>query len=136
MFSIRPSAFCGFATILMNTDTITSRPINRLFNIGKFYREVQPLLPSLDEKIGFFNGLKLKSIVKSCHLENVPLPNLFDYFTEKSKADITKKVIDQTQILIIHNNMDIAALDLRRRCNCAVNTKSKDTFVSSCTGCI
>ncbi|GAM29321.1 hypothetical protein SAMD00019534_124970 [Acytostelium subglobosum LB1] len=136
MFSIRPSPFCGFATLLINTDTIHSRPINKLFNIGKFYRDLQPLLPSLEEKIGFFNGLRLKSIIKSCHWDNVPIPNIFDYFTDRAKADITKRVIDQTQILIIHNNMDIAALDLRRRCNCAVSTKTKDGFVSSCTGCI
>ncbi|EGG14018.1 hypothetical protein DFA_11780 [Cavenderia fasciculata] len=136
-FAIRPNPFCGFGTCLMNTDSHTSRPINRLFNIGKFYKEILPILPQIEEKIGFINGLRLKSIIKSCHYDNVLLPNIFDYFTEKSKADITKRVIDKTQILIIHNNMDIASLDLRRRCNCAINTKTKDNnFVSSCTGCI
>ncbi|KAF2070766.1 hypothetical protein CYY_007914 [Polysphondylium violaceum] len=136
LFSIRPSAYCAFATALINTDSISSRPINRLYNIGKLHREIEPLLPELEEKIGFFNGLKLKSILKNCHLPNVMLPNLFDYFTDKNKSEITRKVIDQTQILIIHNNMDIVALDLKRRCNCSVETKSRDGFVSSCTGCI
>ncbi|KAK5578041.1 hypothetical protein RB653_002992 [Dictyostelium firmibasis] len=136
LYSIKPSSYCSFATCLVNTSTIESRPINRILNIGKLYYDLLPLLPELEEKIGFFNGLKLKSILKSCNIPGVQLPNLFDYLTDRSKSEITRKVIDQTQILIIHNNMDLASLDLKRRCNCSVETKIKDGFISSCTGCI
>ncbi|EAL68761.1 hypothetical protein DDB_G0277151 [Dictyostelium discoideum AX4] len=136
LYSIKPSSYCSFATCLVNTQSIESRPINRLLNIGKLYYDLLPLLPELEEKIGFFNGLKLKSILKSCNIPGVQLPNLFDYLTDRSKSEITRKIIDQTQILIIHNNMDLASLDLKRRCNCSVETKIKDGFISSCTGCI
>lgn len=37
-FTIRPHPFCGFATVLINTDTINSVPITRYFNIYKFYK--------------------------------------------------------------------------------------------------
>ncbi|KYQ91746.1 hypothetical protein DLAC_07532 [Tieghemostelium lacteum] len=136
LYNIRPSPYCAFATCLLNTESLKSVPINRLFNITKLYKELLPILPSIEEKIGFFNGLKIKSILKNCNIPGVTIPNIFDYLTDKSKSHITKRVIDQTQILIIHNNMDIAALDLKRRCHCSVETKHRDGFVSSCTNCI
>ncbi|EGC36586.1 hypothetical protein DICPUDRAFT_31657 [Dictyostelium purpureum] len=136
LYSIKPSSYCSFATCLVNTDTVESRPINRLLNFSKLYYDLLPILPNIEEKIGFFNGLKIKSLLKNCNLPGVPLPNIFDYLTDKSKAETTRKVIDQTQILIIHNNMDLASLDLKRRCHCSVETKIKDGYISSCTGCI
>lgn len=68
-----------------------------------------------------------------------PLPDLYTYLTDKSKAETTHRFIQNLQFVVVHNNMDIAALDLTRRCNCAMGTQSvlTDSSVASyCTGCI
>lgn len=47
----------------------------------------------------------------------------------------------RTRPRTVHNTMDIAALDMRRRCNCTVATSypsapNKVGLAASCTGCI
>ena len=68
-YFIRPSPFCGyelcrfsgltrfkfrFATCLLNTEkSFTSYPVTRLFDFGKLFEQLKPLLPRLqDGKIG------------------------------------------------------------------------------------
>lgn len=68
-----------------------------------------------------------------------PLPDLYAYLTDKSLADETHKFIQNLQFFVVHNNMDVAAMDMVRRCNCAIGTRSSvsDSHVASyCTGCI
>jgi hypothetical protein len=58
-------------------------------------------------------------------------------------ADLTiehiLQTIKQSQVIIVHNNMDFASIDLRRRCDCAclaASGASKRGVNASCTGCI
>ncbi len=69
------------------------------------------------------------------------MPDIVSYFTDSSKAAATQRFIRNTQFLVVHNTMDIAALDLRRRCHCTVVTGHPGTansarLAASCAGCI
>lgn len=67
-----------------------------------------------------------------------PLPDLYEYLMDKSKAETTRNFIQNLQFIVVHNNMDIAAVDMVRRCNCAMGTQSvvSDGVASYCTGCL
>lgn len=69
------------------------------------------------------------------------LPDLYAYLTDKELAETTKKFIQNLQFVVVHNNMDLGAMDFHRRCNCTVIQSSKmssatNGFVSYCTGCL
>lgn len=142
-YFIRPSPFCGYVTCLVNHGkSYMSYPVTRLFDFEKLFLGVKKILPRLqDGKIGLMNAQKLKKIfLSSANPNKGQLPDLYAYLTEKSKAQITRQFIQNLQFVVVHNNMDIAAFDLVRRCNCAVGTKSAlhtDQGVASyCTGCV
>lgn len=68
-----------------------------------------------------------------------PLPDLYSYLTDKAKLEETSNFLSNLQFIIVHNNMDIAAVDLVRRCNCLMGTTSSvnpNSIASYCTGCI
>jgi len=141
-YFIRPSPFCGFATCLVNTDkSYLSYPVTRLYDFQKLFEEMKQVLPRLqDGKIGMMNAKKLRKIFQSCEVPNKgPLPDLYAYLTEKSLAEETSKFVQNIQFIVIHNNMDIAAVDMSRRCNCAVvsrSTVAQNGLASYCTGCL
>jgi hypothetical protein len=124
-FAIRPSPFCGFAVFLMNFEDVQSTPINRFINFKRFYIQMTPLLKELESQnlvTNLLNAQKVKKIIKRCTLESMELPDIVAYLTDTSKAGVTNKFIHSTQFLIVHNMMDIAALDIRRRCMCTQAT--------------
>ncbi|ELR14028.1 emp24/gp25L/p24 family protein [Acanthamoeba castellanii str. Neff] len=145
-FTIQPSPFCGFATCLLNMEDvgITSTPISRFVNFKQFYFDMLPHLKELEKQnlvTSLLAARTIKKIIKKCTLKSVELPDIVSYFTDTSKAAITQKFIHKTQFIIVHNTMDIAALDMRRRCNCTVATSypsapNKVGLAASCTGCI
>jgi len=145
-FTIQPSPFCGFATCLLNMEDagITSMPISRFVNFKQFYFDMLPHLKELEKQnlvTSLLAARTIKKIIKKCTLKSVELPDIVSYFTDTSKAAITQKFIHKTQFIIVHNTMDIAALDMRRRCNCTVATSypsapNKVGLAASCTGCI
>jgi len=139
-FNIRPSPFCAFATCLVNTAKISSFPVNRLLNIEKFFHDIRPILPKLQTSgFGLFTAGKVKKILKESEIPGKPLPDIFSYLTDKAKAEDTRKFISQLQFLVIHNNMDIGAIDMVRRCNCPSVTHSPLTpngVIATCTSCI
>jgi hypothetical protein len=61
-----------------------------------------------------------------------------------SKQDQSREKAAQTwlsslQFVIVHNSMDVASMDLVRRCECAIVTTSsitKSGMAASCTGCV
>jgi len=141
-YFMRPSAFCGYIACMVNTEkSFTSYPVSRLFDFEKLFNDMKPVLPRLqDGKIGIMNAKKLKKIFMDCANPNKgPLPDLYEYLTDKTLADDTRKFIQNLQFFVVHNNMDIAAVDMVRRCNCAMGTRSslsEGHIASYCTGCI
>jgi len=65
-----------------------------------------------------------KKIIRQCAIPGKALPDILGHLTEKSKAAITNQFIDNLQFLVVHNHMDIGAIDASRRCNCAAVTRT------------
>jgi len=145
-FTVRPSPFCGFATCLLTMEDmdIESKPISHFINIKQFYFDMLPHLKELEKQnlvTSILSARKIKKIIKKCSFKSVELPDIVSYFTDTSKASITQKFVQKAQFIIVHNTMDIAALDISRRCNCTVSTSypsapNKAGLAASCTGCI
>lgn len=65
------------------------------------------------------------------------MPSLIKLLLDSSRKEKTLKFIDKLQFLVVHNMMDIATLDMERRCNCTTLTKKslESGFVAPCNGC-
>jgi hypothetical protein len=160
-FSIRPSSFCGFGTVLCSSpvetrDSIYSVPVSRFVDIERFSKDMAPLLPKLEEDgIGWWTGRSIKKIVTKCAKKQ--LPDIFSYLTDKDKAPLLNKFVDNLQFIVgmlsflgffsinhgahyfvdaVHNHMDVGAADLQRRCKCATLQVDDSALVASCLGCV
>uniref|UniRef100_A0A6B2L384 Uncharacterized protein n=1 Tax=Arcella intermedia TaxID=1963864 RepID=A0A6B2L384_9EUKA len=127
-FNINPSPFCGFGTILVTSNEHFSVPFTRFLDFPKLYQELLPLLPELKKgtEIPLTTLKKLKSIFSKCASPGVKVPNLISFITNPQKIEEAKKIVDKSQLLIVHNHMDITNLDLARRCQCAALLKNTD----------
>ena len=144
-FSIRPSPFCAFGTLLVNSAKLSSYPVTRIFDMDRMFEEMMPIAKNTQGnsgKIGYFDGFKIPRIVKSCiRKESAHLlpPDLFSYVTDKSKTDITRKTIANAQFFIVHNNMDVACVDAIRRQRsavCCYSASSPSGIAATSTICI
>lgn len=129
-FCIRPSPLCGFGTVLFNTEEHRSVPCSRFLNVEELYRQFKPMLPKLlaKDKIGLFQGRKIKKSVQQSLIPNSGVPaNLFSYFTKASKSEDLHRFVSNSQILIVHNRMDLVGLDAVRRQHCAYCSCSEKT---------
>jgi len=95
-FSIRPSPHCGyvknvsllstkahfqcfrFGVCLINTNEVKSVPFSRYIDFSKFYEEMQPLLPKLEEDgIGFWTARSIKKAqISPLPFSSLPSPSL------------------------------------------------------------
>jgi hypothetical protein len=69
------------------------------------------------------------------------MPDVYSYLTDKAKAEELTNFLQNLQFIIVHNNMDVAAFDMVRRCNCIMGTYAPSSsnahnIGSYCTGCI
>ena len=144
-YHLRPSPLCAFGTLLLNTKRLHSVPLPRIFDVGRFYRNMLPLLPQFEKEdsIGFILAHRLKWIIKKCPVLPNPFlssfPDVLSYLSDKSKIPTGKKVVNQMQFILIHNNMDFACIDLLRRSQCSVMvplSPGDSKLVSQCSGCI
>jgi hypothetical protein len=140
-FYIRPSPMCAFGTVLVNTEkTFDSTPLSRILDVNRLQAQLRPILPRLaDGKVGLMNAKRLQRAFQSSILPprrgDVP-KDLGSYVYDPKKAPITREFIQNLQFFIVHNNMDVAALDFERRCECASASATGDGLVAYCTGCI
>ena len=76
---------------------------------------------------------------ENCARPGATVVDVVEYMTNSRYADTARTFIRNLQFLIVHNNMDVAGMDLVRRCNCASDTPSPlaaDSVSASCSGCI
>eukprot|EP01027_Heterolobosea_sp_BB2_P021491 GEZU01030904.1.p1 GENE.GEZU01030904.1~~GEZU01030904.1.p1 ORF type:complete len:145 (+),score=33.97 GEZU01030904.1:27-461(+) len=134
-----------FGTLLLNTERFKSVPASRAFDINKLYNDMIPIAKSMqksDGKLGYWNAWSIKKAVKNSILKEAQdkIPSdLFSYVTDKNKAEIARATIRNSQMFIIHNNMDVALVDAVRRSRCTVcmHAPSSPTGIAaSCTLCI
>lgn len=134
-FVIRPSSNCGFAACFFSTESLSSVSASKYIDFYKFNEQMKPLLPTIRQKgIGFFTARSIKKAIKVSAKQK--LPDLVGYMADSSKASIVNEFIEKLQFLVIHNHMDVASLDMSRRCDCSVVTLDNNCLISSCTGCL
>lgn len=136
-FRLRASPFCGFVCGLVNTSSHESVPLTRLYDVGALWRELSPLVHK-EAGLGWFGAARVKRALKSAEL--VPgLPDLTSYLTDRDKTDARNATIRAMQFVVLHNNMDLAAVDMLRRCDCmnaASTIVTPSGLAAACTGCI
>jgi hypothetical protein len=121
-----------------------------MYDLQRFYQDMAASLLE-SRSVGWSTAYKLKRVPlldrSSIHAwqalnaaELMPdLPDLVSYLTDSSKAAQTAQFVRQLQFLVVHNNMDLASVDLLRRCDCMAATTCTVTpsgVASACTGCI
>lgn len=137
-YQFRASPFCGYGTVLVNTENNFSVPFTRLINFERLYKDIVPLLPKLIKSdLGLGTITKLKSILDNSAMPGVTLPNLLSYIIDSSKLNQALEFIDSIQFFILHNHMDVSNLDMARRCTCSVLSKNNGPgYIASCSNCI
>lgn len=134
-FSIRPGSHCGLAACFFSTPTINSASVSKYLDLMKFNERMKPLLPTIQSKgIGFFTARSIKKAIKSASKQK--LPDLVSMMADSSQATTINEFVDKLQFLVIHNHMDVATMDMSRRCECSVVTLENNSVVASCTGCL
>lgn len=134
-FSIRPGSHCGLAACFFSTPTINSASVSKHIDLMKFNERMKPLLPTIQSKgIGFFTARSIKKAIKSASKQK--LPDLVSMMADSSQAPVINEFVDKLQFLVIHNHMDVATMDMSRRCECSVVTLENNSVVASCTGCL
>lgn len=134
-FSIRPGSHCGLAACFFSSATIDSASVSKYLDLMKFNERMKPLLPTIQSKgIGFFTARSIKKAIKSASKQK--LPDLVSMMADSSQAATINDFVDKLQFLVIHNHMDVATMDMSRRCECSVVTLEKNSVVASCTGCL
>lgn len=134
-FSIRPGSHCGLAACFFSTPSINSASVSKYIDMLKFNEKMKPLLPTIQSKgIGFFTARSIKKAIKSASKQK--LPDLVSIMADSSQAALVNDFVENLQFLVIHNHMDVASMDMSRRCECSVVTLEANSVVASCTGCL
>jgi hypothetical protein len=137
---------------LVSTDTLHSVPLTRLFDLEQLYAQLVPLAQKLkyaDSKggakpsIGLAVAKQVQKALRACAY-NVETPDVVSYVASGALLDNAKsaaihKFVRNLQLVIIHNKMDFAAIDMHRRCRCANLTTSPldpTQQIATCTGCV
>jgi len=69
------------------------------------------------------------------------VPDLMSYVSGRHE-DTTARlraVLRSMQVVVLHNKMDVASVDMQRRCECSVVEPSPlqhSGYVAQCTGCL
>lgn len=147
-YSIRASPFCLFGAILVNTSKLQGVSLTRLFDLERLYKKLSPIADKLkaqNKGVGLLTAREFSKALRKSLLPSakavVDLDEAFRLLESKSPKDQASllKFIRGLQVILVHNNMDFASIDLKRRCNCAIVSQSPlnaDGVAAACTGCI
>ena len=137
------SPMCLLATVLVNTPTLRSIPLSHLFDLHRLYHSLLPLSSKLarGESLGVLQAKGVQRLLKQALIARIDCPDVLDYLTstDPMKQLRMKAFMRQLQVLVVHNKMDLASVDIHRRCECSVVQKSPMTdgeWIASCTGCV
>eukprot|EP00033_Pygsuia_biforma_P009262 GCRY01011536.1.p1 GENE.GCRY01011536.1~~GCRY01011536.1.p1 ORF type:complete len:135 (+),score=30.44 GCRY01011536.1:98-502(+) len=121
---------------------LLSRPLSRYVDLQKCFRQLLPLMPEVDRaggKIGFKLGRKIKKALSHVVQPGENLPDVLSYVTNSSKFQTAESYLENTQLLVVHWNMDEGAFDLSRRVTCSSVKLAKSPhpscFAPSCMAC-
>lgn len=151
-YNIRPSPFCGFGTCLVNSEKLKSVPVSRLFDVGKMFDMMVPVVRDIQSsgtKFSVATLLKsislansLKKVLETCMNRSIGIMDLWSYLVNadpnNEKSKWTREFVQQAQFIIVHNQMDVGVVDAVRRARCTICSQhhSRDRLTSACIGCI
>ncbi|KNC52831.1 uncharacterized protein AMSG_08973 [Thecamonas trahens ATCC 50062] len=136
-YNIRPSPFCAFASVIVNGGQFDSVPLSRIVDVEALHAGLLPEARRLEagESLGLFMSRRIRKAIKAAQL--YPLPDILSYLAADSgpKADAANAVLANLQLVVVHNMMDLASMDLERRCSCAAVTEARGGgVVATCGG--
>ncbi len=144
--SLRPHPLCGLVALLVPAgDRLV--PISRHLDVAAFFAGMVPLLPILNAEsanngsIGWNTARKLRSVFQDSLVreEGNPLPEVLSLLASPEKTQEAQALLESAVLVMIHNNMDLMAFDMMRRCSCAsVSTTplTRNNLSAACVGCL
>jgi hypothetical protein len=143
-FRLRASPFCGFVAACARPPgaDITAEPVSlaRLVNLDRLFHELAPLSRRVErEGLGVWSAKLVKGAVEKCLRPDAKFAELSLFFGDQG-AQILEQFLASLQFFVVHNNMDVAAIDAARRCQCAVMNVAigvgRAEQNASCLGCL
>jgi uncharacterized radical SAM superfamily Fe-S cluster-containing enzyme len=141
-FSLRPHPLCGLVALLVPAGERLV-PISRHLDVAAFFAGMLPLLPQLkaEATIGWNVARKLRAVFQESLVrdEHNPLPQVLSLLANPEKTKEAQALLEKAVLVMIHNNMDLMAVDLLRRCECAsVSTTplTRNGLSAQCVGCL
>ena len=130
-FCVRPPPWSAFFTALVSTDSLESTPLTRLLDVEQLYTTLIPAATAPATQAGRILRLlpQLRGAVRRClHPgadEHIPdlLALAVGSAASKKKA---RAIIKNMQIIMVHNAMDLTAMDYVHRCRCSMQALSGD----------
>lgn len=156
LFSLAANPNCASAALLLSTASVSSVPLSRVFNVQSLYFELRTIVDSfLSGNTSKWGLLKVKSSVQralfSALLPSAPIavsPDILSYLhtSQPSALQEMQQFFNGLQLIVYHNRMDFASVDMVRREQCGLlcphpnaalqtNTAAAP-YVAACTGCI
>ena len=119
-------------------------PLMRIFNVRAFHQlltKINKLAASdTSTPISIANANRLHRAVTRCIRDKrITFPNVLSFAASKTQTEYVTAAARATQVLLIHNLMDVAAVDTVRRCRCAVIAQSPlntRQHVADCLQCL
>ena len=129
-----------------------SVPLTRFFDLDVLHSELSPIFAKMEKKKSLLSGSSLlalrkvhQAMYKSKRVEatGVSVPAIIKILLSMdSKSRHAKdSFFQKLQVVIVHNTMDLAAMDITRRKGCvalrsAAVAKTSGGFAASCAGCV
>jgi hypothetical protein len=128
-FCVRPPPWSAFFTALVSTGELESTPLTRLLDVEQLYATLIPAATAPGTQAGRVLRLlpQLRGAVRRCLRpgadEHIPdlLALAVGGAASKKKA---RAIIKNMQIIMVHNAMDLTAMDYVHRCRCSMQALS------------
>ena len=149
-FGLTASPFCLQATVLVNTPTLRSIPLSHLVDLHRLYHSLLPLASSISAasstsstrpSLSLSDLKRVQRALKECMTARLDVPDLLSYVSGRQDETSARlrAVLRSMQVVVLHNKMDVASVDMQRRCECVIVEPSplqQGGYVAQCTGCI
>lgn len=151
-FSINSSPHCLTLCPIINTSTLKGVPLNHLFDLHQLVGLLDPIVQNIltgEQSINqSINGMRtvssIEACIQRCLIGNIDVPPIFSYLQSNDpiKQSKLKSFGRGLQFFMVHNQMDIASVDLMRRCDCDVvqpapiGQTEERPHVAMCTRCV
>ena len=133
MLNLQMAPACVLASYMLNTQHTHFTPLARLLDLYKLQEAIQPVLQQIASNgLGLTTGKQLQRAVTQCAKAGQTRAVEQLYNELYNNADI----LSTSQLLLIHNKMDIQNGDAVRLCQSGIQSPSVsnvDTLVPACT---